>query len=509
MFLNRKRVEERGYQSEIFENSKEKNTLVVLPTGLGKTMISALLADYRLTKYPDSRVLFLAPTKPLVNQHHKTFSSIMAIDSVSVSGEIDKSRRTEIYTSHRLIFATPQTIENDIGNGAIDFSDFSLLVVDEAHHAIGNYAYVKIAHEFSEHARNPLILALTASPASDREKISAICKNLDIDNMEIRGEDDPDVTQYVKTKVVEEIRLKLDDRFNGMISSLKNEINEQIASLQAGGLLKNTPASRINRVSILLLQKSLQRQMFAGNKSFYAIRGIIGTSKLLKLYHALNLLSTQSLEGFNKFISKIINDGKSKTDKELAKSQNIVRLYTTSSELLEQGVEHPKIDTLINILEKNFDPEQKAIIFTQYRDTVDVIYKKLKSMKGINCVKFVGQGKKGLSQKEQINIIKDFEAGVYNVLISTSVSEEGMSIRGVDLAIFYETVPSAIRSIQRRGRVGRFNAGKIFILITEGTNDEGYYWVSKRKETRMKKLIKKIKENPSSLRQDGTLGPFT
>ena len=83
-----------------------------------------------------------------------------------------------------------------------------------------------------------------------------------------------------------------------------------------------------------------------------------------------------------------------------------------------------------------------------------------------------------------------------------------MSIRGVDIAIFYETIPSAIRNIQRRGRVGRFAAGLIFILMTRGTTDEGYYWLSKRREKTMKKIIKNIKENPENIRQDGTLHPF-
>jgi Fanconi anemia group M protein len=508
MFIRRDKIEEREYQKNIFESAKDTNTLVVLPTGLGKTVISVLILDYRLSKYKGSKALFVAPTKPLVNQHYKTFSNLMTIDINTISGEVLKSERKNIYETSQLVIATPQTIENDMEDSLIDFSDFSLLVVDEAHHTIGNYAYVKIAKEFIKNSKYPLIIGLSASPASDQEKINLVCRNLGISKVEIRGEDDPDVSKYVKTKTVEEVRLVLPKEIMELTNRLRLFIQEQIAALQNVGLMKDAAMSKINRRTILMLQKSLQRRMFSGNKNFYTIRGIIITSKLLKLYHALGLLSTQSLAGFRNFLEKIIEEGTSKTDKELANSQEVKWLEERATKLLEDGVEHPKLAAMARILSESFRPDQKAIIFTQYRDTVDIIYKYLESIKGLRPVRFIGQGNGGLKQKEQISIIKDFEAGVYNILVSTSVSEEGISIKGADLAIFYETIPSGIRSIQRRGRVGRFNAGKIFILITEGTTDEGYYWLSKRKESRMKKLIKKIKDNPDSLKNDGTLGSF-
>ncbi|MCL5976094.1 MAG: hypothetical protein M1580_00660, partial [Candidatus Parvarchaeota archaeon] len=273
------------------------------------------------------------------------------------------------------------------------------------------------------------------------------------------------------------------------------------------GLLKNVQKARINRVTILMLQKSLQRQMFSGKRTYYLIRGIILTSKILKLYHAYNLLSTQSLVAFLNFLEKIQN-GKAKTDKDLSSNKRFIEIKEKTQELLDSGMEHPKLRQLQIIFTNHFNESKKAIVFAQYRDTVDVIYNSISMIPGVRPIKFIGQGKGGLSQKEQVNIIQDFESGVYNVLVSTSVSEEGMSIKGVDLAVFYETIPSAIRNIQRRGRVGRFSAGRIFILITIGTNDEGYYWISKRREKSMKKIIKNIKENPDTIKQDGTLHPF-
>ena len=121
-----------------------------------------------------------------------------------------------------------------------------------------------------------------------------------------------------------------------------------------------------------------------------------------------------------------------------------------------------------------------------------MIHEKLEK-EGIKSVKFFGQatkdGEKGLSQKEQKKVIKSFKKGEYDVLISTSVAEEGIDIPAVDLVVLYEPVPSEIRMIQRRGRTGRKRTGRVKVLITNGTRDEGYYWSSIRKENRMKNQL--------------------
>ena len=129
------------------------------------------------------------------------------------------------------------------------------------------------------------------------------------------------------------------------------------------------------------------------------------------------------------------------------------------------------------------------MVFTQYRDSLEMIHQKLEK-EGIKSAKFFGQasrdGEKGLTQKEQKEIIKAFKIGEYDVLLSTSVAEEGIDIPAVDLVILYEPVPSEVRMIQRRGRTGRKRSGRVKVLITNGTRDEGYYWASVNKERRMK-----------------------
>jgi Fanconi anemia group M protein len=125
---------------------------------------------------------------------------------------------------------------------------------------------------------------------------------------------------------------------------------------------------------------------------------------------------------------------------------------------------------------------------------VDVIHKNLTEM-GIKAGFLIGKaGETGLKQKKQIQTIQDFRDGLYTVLIATRVGEEGLDISEVSHVIFYDNVPSSIRYIQRRGRTGRKDSGKLIVLIAKDTIDETYYWIGKRKMTSAKKMGEKMSE---------------
>ena len=107
--------------------------------------------------------------------------------------------------------------------------------------------------------------------------------------------------------------------------------------------------------------------------------------------------------------------------------------------------------------------------------------------------KFIGQTSKvndtGFPQYMQIEILENFRENKINILIATSVAEEGLDIPNVDAIIFYEPVPSEIRLIQRRGRTGRTSPGRCYILLTEGTVDIPFHIVAKRKENSMNYVL--------------------
>jgi len=483
----------RDYQESILETARKKNTLCVLPTGLGKTGIAMLLAIERM-RIGGGKVLILAPTKPLVNQHYKAFLDFLNIDEKDIfvlTGEIRPSERKSIYLDKKIIFATPQTIQNDLRTGKMSFRDFSLLVLDEIHHAIGGYAYPYIVSKYLEQSSDPRILGLTASPGGTEEKIKEICKNSGIEAVEIRTEEDIDVSPWVKEKNTEWVSIELPESFIKIKEVLSEVYREKLRKLRSRG------ASRLRtKRDLLELQGYLAKQARKGNKS--AFGGLFLAGQAIKLEHSIGLLETQGIGVLEKYWKKLRNDT-TKAGKALVNDNRISRAMHMTNELYEMGSKHPKISRLCSIVDRQIrsKPGSRIIIFANYRDSVREIYDTLRKIEAASPTMLIGQ-KEGLSQKEQIEIIKEFESGIHNCLITTSIGEEGLHLSSADLAIFYEPVPSEVRNIQRKGRVGRVKVGKIIILITRGTRDEAYYWTAHRKEKTMKKTLSKLRDRYSN-----------
>ena len=231
----------------------------------------------------------------------------------------------------------------------------------------------------------------------------------------------------------------------------------------------------------------------------------------MKLYHAIELMQTQGINAlrnyFQRMGSEALSKGGSKASRDILKDSNVLEALAYAKSL---GIEHPKIPEVVKIVKEQFNvkKDSKIIIFTHYRDTSLYVLEQLERVDNVKPVRFVGQaGKgedKGLTQKEQIDIISKFKEDVFNVLIATSVAEEGLDIPSTDLVVFYEPVPSEIRTIQRRGRTARKMPGKVIILITKGTPDVGYYWSSRRKERMMHSELEILRSSLNKKFEDAT-----
>ncbi len=503
--------EPRLYQQTILDTAVKKNTLVVLPTGLGKTNIAVLLAANRLTSYPGSKVLILAPTRPLCDQHVTSLRKNLDVgeDEVQLfTGMLRPAKRAELWKKSRIIISTPQGLENDIISGKISVNDVSLLVFDEAHRASGDYSFVFIAKAYMKRADHPRILGLTASPGSDLEKVREVCKNLFIEEIEMRSQDDPDVQPYVKDIDVEWVKVDLPKDFeqvrNYLIACYESKM-EKVKSL--GYLFGNVQS--YSKTALLEMQRALYAKASSGEKDMGMLRSISLLAEALKVQHALELLETQDIKPLLGYFNKLEEESRNTQVKavfNLVRDLNFRSAVMKTRNLVASGAEHPKISSLRDIVsaELSRKPDVKIIIFNQFRDSSTRIKELLDSIE-VKSKIFVGQMKKkdtGLSQKEQKKIIEEFRNNEFNCLIATSVAEEGLDIPAVDLVIFYEPVPSAIRTVQRRGRTGRQEKGRVIVLVTRKTRDEGNLWSSMNKEKRMHRLIKEIRKDFSSIRPD-------
>ncbi len=495
-------IQPREFQLSILETCKNNNTLVVLPTGIGKTLISLLLGLERLNKFPESKILILSPTKPLCQQHIETFKKHTDINHEEIlllTGVLNAEIRKTLWQQARIIVATPQTIQKDLENNRINLKDFSMLCVDEAHRSRENFANTHVIRYYFEHSLNPRVIALTASPGGTLDKIKEIMKNLNLDAVEIRSDADTDVKQYVQKRDIELIEVELQKELKSLHSLIKNIYLNKVDELKRIGFTK--PSNLINKKDLLMLQIRLRKNLNQGDGSAYY--GISLTALLIKLDYMLELIEIQGLRSLSKFLEKLKQD-QSKAAKVILNDKRIQEAIKTCSELIEKGIDHPKFDKLKEFIleELKLNSNVKIIVFANYRDTIDNIITELKKI-NIKCVKLIGQNK-GLTQKQQISIVKEFEESDDNVLICSSIGEEGLDIKGVNLVIFYESIPSEIRRIQRMGRVARMQAGKIMFLITKNTRDEAYFWSSYQKEKKMKKTLYDLKDkNISEFLENG------
>ena len=501
----------RLYQQTILGTAARHNTLVVLPTGLGKTAIAFLLTIQRLQNYPNSKILMLAPTKPLCEQHLESFRQHLEISPEKVvlfTGSVTPEKRALLWKDAQIIISTPQGLENDIINSRINLKEVSLLIFDEAHHATGEYAYVWIADQYDKTSSSARILALTASPGSDMETVKEVTTNLKIEKVEVRTEKDADVKPYMRTTHKNWVEVEFPQEFKKIQILLKDCRKSKLIEAQHLGYCSDLEMSK---GALLGLQLELQKKISSGFRDFEVLRSISVIAEAMKVDHALELLETQGIKPLHSYFKRMQQDAltsKVKAVQNLMQDELFKSSMYFTEELAQQNVIHPKMLKMKEIVQETIkkDANAKIIVFTQYRDSAEEIVKNVNELNIKNHV-FVGQAKKnglGFSQKQQKEILDKFSTGEFNVLIATSVAEEGLDIPKVDKVIFYEPIPSAIRSIQRRGRTGRLEEGEVTILLTKGTRDEIYRWSAHHKEKRMYRNLDQLKKEFSLHKNDTT-----
>ena len=371
------------------------------------------------------------------------------------------------------------------------------ITFDEAHRSVGNYAYVYIAEKYQSQAKDPLVLGITASPGASSEKIEEVCRNLSTSNIQVRTDDDPDVKPYVHYRDLEWRHISVPVEIKGLKDSMQRVLDNRVEQLAKLDFI-DPNRKYLNKRELLDLQSRLQSGLRSGpdQRVFKAISLV---AEILKVSHAIEITETQGPEALAKYFERLEHEAGSKSGSKASRRLvEDVHMRQAMYALKELDVTHPKLEIVKDIVSGQLrnNPDSRVIIFTNYRDMSELVTKNLEGVDNVRPVRFVGQASKykdtGLTQKQQVEILDKFRSGEYNALVATSVAEEGLDIPATDLVLFYEPVPSEIRSIQRKGRTGRSHAGKVVVLVAKGTKDEAYYWSSRRKEKTMNSKIRQL-----------------
>ncbi|XP_040825749.1 Fanconi anemia group M protein isoform X1 [Ochotona curzoniae] len=507
----------RDYQLRISQTALLCNTLVCLPTGLGKTFIAAVVMYNFYRWFPSGKVVFMAPTKPLVTQQIEACYRVMGIPQshmAEMTGSTAVCTRKEVWSKKRVLFLTPQVMVNDLSRGTCPAAEVKCLVIDEAHKALGNYAYCQVVRELVKYTNHFRILALSATPGGDIKAVQQVITNLLIGQIEIRSEDSPDILPYSHERRVEKVVVPLGEE---LAAIQKTYI--QILEAFASSLIQKNVLMRRDIPNLTKYQIILARDQFRKNPSPNIVgiqQGVIeGEFALcISLYHGYELLQQMGMRSLYFFFCGIMDGSKGMTraKNELSRNEDFMKLYShlenkfahtrsTSAggnSAIPKGAMdksffygHPKLKKLEEVVVKHFTSwnaqntsekkceETRVMIFSSFRDSVQEIAEMLSQHRPvIRVMTFVGHasGKstKGFTQKEQLEVVKQFRDGGYNTLVSTCVGEEGLDIGEVDLIICFDAQKSPIRLVQRMGRTGRKRQGRIVVILAEGREERTY-----------------------------------
>ncbi|QPG74147.1 hypothetical protein FOA43_001471 [Brettanomyces nanus] len=578
-------MEVRKYQESIVKHALMENVLCALPTGLGKTFIAStvMLNFYRWIKGPpDGKIIFMAPTRPLVAQQMRACYGITGIplDDTAVLLDISKKDRKDLWTTKRVFFSTPQVVANDLRSGIVDPRQICCIVIDEAHRARGNYAYCTVVAQINRINTSYRILALTATPGSDTESVQQIIDNLSISSIEVRTENDSDVSPYVNSKAVVKVDCPVTPEIDHIIEFICVAILPALKKANAAGIYDITDPARIN-----------QFRAFEKSRAVIANHGLPEGLKWtyffqLKLLAEVGMfLRRLNIYGIKTFYTLFLNKYTEFTTKyEMKKSTNRIAAsfyYNDSIKKMKSFVEaliredarkaaradsrvveglfsHSKLQELVHRL-IDFLKEQgsrggfsSVIVFTEFRESALEIVRCLESANRL--VKndtpnssdllrphiFIGQAKekdkfdedafrnknrkkkrgekkqdddplpkkrktgnasasiavpasrvdssvsaqaKGMTQKVQKELLSKFKEGIYNILVATSIGEEGLDIGEVDMIVCFDSTSSPIKNIQRMGRTGRKRAGNVVLLFSGNEREkfekamDNYQWI--------------------------------
>ena len=495
--LNEGLVEARAYQLEAVDEALTSSMLLVMPTAAGKTAVIWMTIANKLSE-ENGRVILIAPTVGLVDQHLRSIRDVLSLEeeAISITGQIPPSNRVGLWGSSRLIIATPKVVVYDVKNDVLRLSEFSLLVIDEAHHCTGEHAMAMVCDYYTSSTSSPHILGATASPGHRPDTVREICTRTGASRIHIRNSDEEMLKGYLSELEIREISVIVPEKMK--------ELARPFVIWQQGIVDRQRRLGRYilpGMISFAGLSSAMDRSRSAiGRGEVSGYQSVSQIAVAMRLHHLINCLLSQGVSASREYLERLENgdDSSKKTVRDFLRDPRVRDLL----EKLEGMVEiHSKIGAVRRMVRERLrrDPNSRVIVFANYRDTIASLESSLEGLDSVKAIRFVGQsargGRQGLSPKDQVSVLHEFRNGGANVLLATSIGEEGLDIPSADLVIFYEPVSSEIRTIQRRGRTGRQRLGEVIVLIAEGTRDEGAKAMAVRREENMQRAVHRVRRS--------------
>ncbi|XP_028293473.1 Fanconi anemia group M protein isoform X2 [Gouania willdenowi] len=500
----------REYQLKMSEAALFQNTLVCLPTGLGKTFIAAVVMYNFYRWYPCGKIVFMAPTKPLVAQQIEACYKVMGIPQshmAELTGTVAAKNRQEVWRTKRVFFLTPQVMMNDLSRDTCPAQQVKCVVIDEAHKGLGNHAYCQVVRQLLSHTQQFRILALSATPGGDTKSVQSVISNLLISHIELRSEESPDIQAHSHQRSVEKVVVPLGDVLSAYQARYLQVLEKFMSRLVQYRVMAHKDLRTLCKYQLILARDQFRKNPPPSIKG-YQLGMLEGDFALcISLYHGYELLMQMGLRSLFFYIQSIVDGSRenSRAKNELQRTPTFMDLYQEMEAMFVQSsagpddsfiYSHPKLEKLEEVVLQHFrrwkessaenrgsSPEEvstRVMIFSSFRESVQEIAVMLnRHAPLIRVMTFMGQasagkGVKGFTQKEQLEVVHRFRQGGFNTLVSTCVGEEGLDIGEVDLIACFDAQKNPIRLVQRMGRTGRKRQGRIVVVLAEGKEERTY-----------------------------------
>ncbi|XP_028995412.1 Fanconi anemia group M protein isoform X2 [Betta splendens] len=513
----------RGYQLKMSEAALFQNTLVCLPTGLGKTFIASVVMYNFYRWYPTGKIVFMAPTKPLVSQQIEACYKVMGIPQehmAELTGSTVARQRQEVWRSKRVFFLTPQVMVNDLSRDTCPAQQVKCVVIDEAHKALGNHAYCQVVRQLSSQTLQFRILALSATPGGDTKSVQSVISNLLISHIELRSEESPDILAHSHQRSVEKVVVPLGEALSAYQARYLQVLEKFISRLVQNRVMGHKDLRTLTKYQLILARDQFRKNPPAHIQGLQ--QGMLeGDFALcISLYHGYELLMQMGLRSLFFYIQGIMDGSREMTRarNELQRTPSFMDLYSDMEKTFVKpsagpdepfNYSHPKLEKLEEVVLQHFrlwaessannnGPQAvstRVMIFSSFRESVQEIAAMLNHHTPlIRVMTFMGQasagkGVKGFTQKEQLEVVHRFRQGGFNTLVSTCVGEEGLDIGEVDLIVCFDAQKNPIRLVQRMGRTGRKRQGRIVVILAEGREERTYNQSQSNKRSIYKAII--------------------
>ncbi|KAF0026473.1 hypothetical protein F2P81_021210 [Scophthalmus maximus] len=527
----------RDYQMDVARPALEgKNIIICLPTGSGKTRVAVYITrkhlDGRRAEGQPGKVVVLVNKIPLVEQHYSAeflpfLKHSYKVERVSGDCQL-KISFTEIVKKNDVIICTAQILENFLERSnkgedeGVNLSDLTLIVIDECHHTQKGDVYnhimmrylrqksnnTKLKKEQKEPVPLPQILGLTASPgvggATKLEKaeqhILRICANLDASKIMTRS---PGKYKKEPRKITLTVEDRKEDPFGDVIKNIMNAIHTH-AQL--------SPSCDLGSQNYE--QWIVEKERKAATGEDHKVR--VCAEYLRKYSEGLNLSNTirmcDAFSFLNEYYEKEIKRKTSPDEEQFIQITETERflfnLFKENKEELQRLAENPhyendSLSKLKSTILHEFSSREEArgIIFTKTRRSAIALSQWIQGNSkcadiGVKASYVIGGGAqsvvKPMTSAEQKDVLTKFRNGDVNMLIATTVAEEGLDIPACNFVIRYGLVTNEISMVQAEGR-GRAEDSSYTVVDVKNSGVTEKERVNEYRKIMMDKAIDKIR----------------